>query len=188
VYAGGIMPYEIAVSRGHENHIFDDLIKMTGSDTFELSIFVNQNARQMPWDQHRRYFEFQDKYPYFHFKKGKPYAAVTKILSKYDVGIFFDNILRASYNMDHFRFNIASKFFTYLESGLPVIVYEEAEFMADWVERYNLGATYRANKPETIIPAIREVARNDYSENINKFCKMHAMDSNEKLLIRAHNL
>jgi hypothetical protein len=188
VYAGGIMPYEIAVSRGHENHIFDDLINLTGSDSFELSIFVNRNARDMPWYQHKRYFDFDKTYPRFHFRKGQPYYAITNTLSRYDAGIFFDNILKSSYNPSHFKFNVASKFFTYLEAGLPVVVYDEAEFMADWVKRYNLGATYQAKKLESIVPAIKRVAANDYSENISKFCKTHSMDANQKVLMEAHGL
>ena len=73
VYAGGVIPYHIAVERGHINHVFDNLIHLAAKDSFELSIYVNQNAREMPWHQHSRYFEFEKQNPYFHFKKGLPY-------------------------------------------------------------------------------------------------------------------
>ena len=40
VYAGGIIPYEIAISRGYENHVFDDLIDVAEKKTFDLTIYV----------------------------------------------------------------------------------------------------------------------------------------------------
>ncbi len=188
VYAGGIIPYEIALERGHENHIFDDLIKLTGLDTFELSIYVNQNARNMPWHQHKHYFDLEKAHKYFHFNKGLPYHKITKALSKHDAGIFFDNILKSSYNPDHFKYNIASKFFTYLEAGLPVIIFEEALAMARIVEKFKLGAIYKAREPRTILQAIKEVSANDYRKNINFFCTNFLMKKNAVKLIEAYAL
>jgi glycosyltransferase involved in cell wall biosynthesis len=188
VYAGGIIPYKIALERGHENHIFDDLIKLTGPDTFELSIYVNQNARNMPWHQHKHYFDLENTHKYFHFKKGLPYHKITKALSKYDAGIFFDNLLKASYNPDHFKYNIASKFFTYLEAGLPIIIFEEATAMARLVEKFKLGAIYKAREPRTLLQAVNEVKANDYRENINVFRTNCSMQKNAGKLIEAYSL
>lgn len=188
VYAGGIIPYEIALTRGHENHIFDDLIELTGPGTFELSIYVNQNAREMPWHQHQHYFDFEDKHKYFNFKKGLPYYSISKALSQYDAGIFFDNISRSSYKLEHFKYNVSSKFFTYIEAGLPIVVYEEAEFMADLVREYNLGSIYKAREPYTIIHAIEEVTHNDYAKNIQSFCNNFSMEEEVKLLMEVHDI
>ncbi len=188
VYAGGIIPYEIAVARGHENHIFDDLIELTGPDTFELSIYVNQNARDMPWHQHDHYYAFEKKHSCFNFKKGLPYSEITEGLLQYDAGIFFDNISRASYSLEHFKYNVASKLFTYLEAGLPVIMYEESEFMADLVRDYNLGTTYKALETGTIIKAIEEVMANDYTESIASYCREFSMEKYSQLLIEIHNI
>ena len=188
VYAGGIIPYEIAVAKGYENHLFDDLIVLTGPESFDLSIYVNQNAREMPWPQHKHYFDLEDKYRYFHFKKGIPYHSVTKHLSQYEAGIFFDNISSSSCDLDHFKYNVSSKLFTYLEAGLPIVVYEEAEFMANLVKEYNLGTIYKAREPDTIISAIEEVTYNDYAKNIESFCNNFSMDKKAQLLIKAHDL
>ena len=188
VYAGGIIPYDIAVARGYENHIFDDLIELTGLDKFELSVYVNQNARDMPWHQHDHYYQLEKVYPYFHFKKGLPYYEVTEGLQQYDAGIFFDNISRASYSMDHFKYNVASKLFTYLEAGLPVIMYEESEFMADIVRNYSLGTTYKARETRTIVKAIEEMMNNDYTENIESFCREFSMENYSQLLTEIHTV
>lgn len=188
VYAGGIIPYEIAVARGHENHVFDDLIALTGQESFDLSIYVNQNAREMPWHQHKHYFDLEDKYRYFHLKKGIPYHSVTKHLSRYEAGIFFDNISISSYDLDHFKYNVASKFFTYLEAGLPIVVFEEAETMADLIRRYELGTIYTAWEPKTIIDAIREISKKDYTENIKSFCNEFRMENVTPLLLGAHKV
>jgi hypothetical protein len=188
VYAGGIIPYEIAIERGHENHIFDNLIELTGPDTFELSIYVNQNAREMPWEQHKHYFELSRKYKYFHFKKGLPYHEISKRLQRYDAGIFFDNIPKATYNIEHFKYNISSKFFTYLEGGVPIVIYEEAEIMSNIVKTFNIGTVYKACEPQTIIQAIRNIAKNKYDDNIEYFCRKFCMENEVNMLLEAHGL
>jgi len=188
VYAGSIVPYRIAMEQGHQNHVFDPLIELADEDTFELSIFVNQNARDMPWHQHKHYFKKAEQNKWFHFKKGVPYHRVASVLSKYSTGIFFDNIPISSYRPEHFKYNIASKFFTYLESGLPIVVYEEAEYMARLVRRYNLGALYSAWDPQTIIDAIRSVGLRDYSSAIRSFCNQYPMDKYGPLLAEIHGV
>ena len=188
VYAGGIVPYEIALTRGHGNHVFDDLIQLTAADTFELSIYVNQNAREMPWHQHEHYFDLQETHKHFHFERGLPYDSVTQALSRFDAGIFFDNVRLSSYNPAHFEFNISSKFFTYLEAGLPVVVYEEAEAMADLVRSFGLGTTYRAQELHTIVPAVREIVGNDYLGGIEAFRREFSMESYAQTLLEVHDL
>ncbi|MBU1169599.1 MAG: hypothetical protein KKD44_08560 [Proteobacteria bacterium] len=187
-YAGGIIPYDIAVSRGHENHIFDDLIELTGPDTFELSIYVNQNARDMPWHQHGHYYDLEKSHHHFHFKQGLPYCEISRELSYYDAGIFFDNILLSSYSLDHFKYNLASKLFTYLEAGIPIVMYEESEFMADLVRDNNLGTIYSAREPRTIIKAIDEVMNNDYTQSIETFCREFSMEKYSQVLIAIHHI
>lgn len=188
VYAAGMIPHEIAVSRGHENHIIDDLITLTGEENYELTIYVYQNAREMPWYKYQNYFDLENRCRFFHFRKGLPCYAITEELPQYDAGIFFDNISMSSYNMEHFKYNIASKFFTYLEGGLPIVIFEEAEFMADLVRDYKLGSIYKARQPQTIVEAIKEASRNDYRKNITSFCKKFSMEKNIPLLLEAHNL
>ena len=188
VYAGGIIPYEIAVSRGHENHIFDDLIAMTGADTFDLTIYVNQNARDMPWHQHRHYYDLEKKYPFFHFKKGLPYHQIAQELSEYSAGIFYDNIKHSSYNPDHFRYNIATKLFTYIEAGLPIIMYEESECMADMVRENSIGEIYSINNEKTIIDAARRICDHSCSDNVDAFLKTYSADSYQEDLLRMYGI
>ena len=112
----------------------------------------------------------------------------TEALSKYDAGIFYDNIPRCSYNLDHFKYNVASKFFTYLEAGLPIVVFEEDEYMRRQVEQYKLGSVYKAREPKSIIQAIGEVVQNDYSPYIEQYLKNKSMKNNTASLLRAHKL
>lgn len=188
VYAGGIIPYDIALSRGHENHIFDDLIDMTGPDSFDLTIYVNQNARDMPWHQHRHYYELEEKYPFFHFRKGVPYHSVAKELSRYTAGIFYDNIKKSSYNPDHFRFNIASKLFTYLEAGIPVIVYDESEYMANLVKGAGIGEVYSIQDEKTLVHAASRIAKGSFREAIDRFCKTNTCDAYREGLLTLHGI
>ena len=68
------------------------------------------------------------------------------------------------------------------------MVFEEAETMADLVRRYELGTIYTALEPKTIVDAISEIAKNDYTENIKSFCNEFRMENVAPLLIGAHKV
>ena len=188
VFAGGMVPYQIAVSRGHENHVMDGVIHLSGADSFELSFFINQNARKMPWHEHQRYFDFEKEYPYFHLVKGLPYAELPRNLAQFDAGIFYDNVAGSSYNPAHYKYSFASKLFSYLEAGLPVVIYEELEAMAAMVKKYHLGTIYRVMESHSIIDAIHEASENDYAAAIKAFCQQFSMESLTDTLMAIHNL
>lgn len=188
VYAGGLIPYEIALSRGHGNHIFDGLIELTGPGRFELTLMVNRNAREMPWQQHRHYNELESSHSRFHFRKGAPYKDLSQTLCGFAAGILFDNLHLSSYSLEHYRYNVASKLFAYLESGLPVVVYEESEVMAQLVRKHHLGTTYEGRNPASIVEAVHAVQKEDFTDSIRDFCSHHTMENQAEKLFEAYGL
>jgi len=143
VFAGGIIPYHIAVTRGHGNHVFDPLIEATARQRLRLKIFVNQNAREMFWKEHDHYFNFCRTYPSFEFVRGVPFNQLPNHISNAHFGLIYDNLAMASYPIDHFRYNMATKIFCYMEAGLPILVYEESEYISSLVREHNIGIVYR---------------------------------------------
>lgn len=145
VFAGGVMPYHVAKNNGHGNHIFDPIIKALAKQNIQFTMLANLNARNMYWEEHKRYFDMQSKYNGFQFKKGVPYHQLSKTICNYNFGIIYDNLNESKYDIKHFKYNMATKFFSYLEAGLPILVYEEAEYMRKYVEEYNIGVVYSLN-------------------------------------------
>ncbi|GFK94942.1 hypothetical protein NNJEOMEG_02790 [Fundidesulfovibrio magnetotacticus] len=142
VFAGGIIPYHIAVARGHENHIMDPLIHAVCGHGGAMTFVVNQNAREMFWQEHQRYIDFQNVYPAFSFEKGVPFFQLPAKLAAHDFAIYWENIPESSYNPDHFAINMATKIFSYVEAGLPILVHTQAPYIHETVVEGGFGLSY----------------------------------------------
>lgn len=155
VFAGGIMPYHLACMRGHEEHIFDPVIHAVCQTGARLSFYVNQNARDMFWHEHQRYMDFGLRYEGFEFLKGIPWFELPGVLCRHHVGIHYENSGVSKLNPKHFIYNMATKIFSYLEAGLPVLVPEKAETMRDFVEEHGIGIAYNIDSLPGILDRLR---------------------------------
>jgi len=186
VYAGGIIPYHIAISQGHENHIFDPLILDTAEDGIKLTFFVNQNARNMFWHEHQHYFDLEKKFPHFHFKRGIPFFQLPEVLRKFHFGLLYDNVRDSSYRKEAFKYNMSTKVFSYLEAGLPILVYEEFEYIAKFIREHSVGIVYSLKR----INEIRKLMENaDYpklKENVIKFREVNDISTIVPILKRVY--
>jgi len=142
VYAGGVMPYHLALKNGHENQIFDPVIEETAGQDIELAIFANQNARNMYWHEQEHYLAMQARFPHFSFHRGRPFHLLPGIIADCHFGLLYDNVAISSYRLEAFHVNMSTKIFSYIEAGLPVLVYEEFVYIARLVREYGIGLEY----------------------------------------------
>lgn len=159
VYAGGVMPYRIAVASGHENQVFDPLVTRTAGLDLELRFLVNQNARNMHWEDQERYVALTAHYPHFHFQPGVPFHALPAAIADCHYGLLYDNMRISSYREEAYWYNMSTKVFSYLEAGLPILVYDDFRYIARMVEEHGLGLTYSLDRIEEIPDLL---ARADY--------------------------
>jgi hypothetical protein len=169
VFAGGIMPQHIAKAQGHEGHLFDPLItKVSGMDCL-LTFYVNQNARNMYWEEHQKYLDFQSECSNFRFLKGVPLFSLPERLSAHHFGVYYENSRASSYNPKHFKYNMATKIFSYLEAGLPVLVPETAEYIRDFLVQYGMGIPYCLESLDEVIRRISRLDHETILSNVRRF-------------------
>lgn len=169
VFAGGIVPYNIARERGHGNHIMDPVITSLCTRGIDLTFYVNQNARDISWEDHEHYWAFQETYPNFHFKKGVPFFDLPNRLSDHHFAIYYENVQRSDYHDKHFSINMATKFFSYIEAGLPIIIHTGAHYMLDLVERYGIGLVYDIENLDAIPDLIQSCDHQTLQKNIDVY-------------------
>ena len=182
VYSGGVIPYHIAKSAGHENHIFDPLIHGICAQDLELSIYANQYAREMFWDEHSRYSDMAKKYPGFEFIPGVPFHELPKAISGFHYGLIYDNYSISSYDPVAYKYNMSTKVFSYLEAGLPVLVYEEMEYIARFVKENGIGVVYSLDRIDQLERLLAQVDYEVLRNNVKDY-----RDSNH-LVARAQEL
>jgi len=175
VFAGGIMPYQVAMAKGHGEHVFDPLIHAAGKSSLDLTIYVNQNARNMYWHEHQRYIDFQKKYPSFKFLKGVPFFQLPQRLSAFNFGLHYENRANSKLNPDHFNHNMATKIFSYLEAGLPVLVPEKSRYLQRFIADHGLGISYDPDAIENLPTLIGKKDVTPIVQKIELFRKRHNM-------------
>ena len=166
VYTGGVMPPGRAHELGHTNHIFFDMIRQITSQGIRLTVYANQNAKNMRWHRQKPYFDIQSKSPLFEFRSGIPIDRVAFFGRHHDFGLFYDNLTLHRFSDKHFRFMTATKFFSYLEMGLPILVYPESEFLTMLVQKHRIGITYDARKPVGLKRTLLECDYDTLRENV----------------------
>lgn len=185
VFAGGLIPYDIAVKKGHEGHVFDPLIQgiCQGHDpAMEFSVFVNQNARESYWEEHAHYLDYQAVYPGFHFYKGVPFFALPERICCFEYGLYYENFKASSYNPLHFKYNMPTKLFSYIEAGLPVLVPEHAEYIRSYAEKHGFAVIYRAEDPRTIHRAVEKADYQKLAASVLSFRRARSMDTGLPML------
>jgi hypothetical protein len=160
IYTGGLMPPRRARELGHTNHLFFDLIQQMTAQGIELTIFANQNDRNMRWHRQKPYFDLQNSNRLFRLKTGRPVDKISRVGSRYHFGLFYDNLTTHQFDPIHFKYMTATKFFSYLEMGLPIMIYPESEFLYRLSQRFQICVEYDA---KTLGGLKRAIARRDYA-------------------------
>jgi len=184
-YAGGVMPYRIAMARGFGHHDFAPVIEALSRDGLDLTFFVNQNARDMRWHEHDRYFDLERAHPGFRFLPGLPFHEITESLREFHFGLMYDNLGETRFSPEHFRYNMSSKLFTYLEAGLPLLVHDRFDYIADIVRRHGLGIIYRLDALDRLPELLAAADYTALRANVARFRRDHPLMETLPGLLRA---
>lgn len=177
VYAGGVMPFHIAMKLGHENQVFDPVIEGTAGGELELTILANQNARNMFWEEQERYLSMQERLPHFAFRPGLPFFALPAGIADFHWGLLYDNVALSSYRPEAFHTNMSTKIFSYLEAGLPLLVYEEFHYIARLVREHGLGVVYSLNRLDRLPELLARADLPALRENVRRFRERFELDT-----------
>jgi hypothetical protein len=186
VFAVGVVPYQIALERGIESQIFDPFIEAVARNGSTLTFFVNQNARNMHWDEHQHYFELATRFPKFTFRKGVPFFKLPRTLSDFHYGAVYENVPASSQNPKHFEYNMPTKMFSYLEAGLPILTHDRATYVREFVETHSLGLVYDIDRIHEIPQMIARADHGELKSAVERYRDAHDMDSALNDLERAY--
>jgi hypothetical protein len=118
------------------------IVRTLTGQNLKLTLYQSvQHSRCHPKELYKEYYDEAKINPLFEFKKGIPMPAIINALhGNYDFGLM---LFRFEKNLavgeQHLKGTMASKLFTYIASGLPVIISEELEYMADFVHDTGVG-------------------------------------------------
>lgn len=138
-FAGSVNP------SSHPDAVFGD-VKLLGligeliAQDLEFHLFFNPFQKLDPQGVFWDYFHQQALNPRLRLRQGISPAALAGELAQLHYGSMLYRIPAVFHiRAEHFRYMMPTKFFTYLEAGLPVLVSEELRGIAGLVRRHGLG-------------------------------------------------
>ena len=167
VFAGTLNP------SSHPSPAFGDvqllgLIKKLLRQGLVFHLYLNpyQADSKLFWD----YQYLAKAEPGFTLFKGKGPAELPRSIAGYHYGSMLhlfpeDNAIKK----DHLRYILPTKFFSYMEAGLPVLVSEELEAVADLVREHGLGLVLSRNDLCKVSEMLRRKDCGALRENVRAF-------------------
>ncbi len=183
VYAGGSW----LEWQGHVS--FLEIIKKITSQKIHFHI----SDPVLTKEKEKAYKEIERTNKYFHFYGSMNLNEFNKKLSEYDFGILPDfvsdtNIINPLFS----KITMANKIFSYIESGLPVIVSSQLEFMKKIIEENEVGFAVKYEELENLREIIEKKDYKKVLKNISKFQKKFSLSKNiskiEKFYEEIYNL
>ena len=136
------------------------------------------------WD----YTFFEKGTPYFNIKDGLPPDKIPHELTHYDYGVMFYPFDRDLQVLpDHLKGIFPSKFSTFLEACLPIIVSEELSFVAKIVKKYNLGIVISQEDIATLPDILATANRTEFIKNIRQYRNNNMMELHIKRMTQFYD-
>ena len=153
-------------------------VKLLAKEKIYVDVFIPSEA-SLETGFFQEYIQFAEESPYFTISNGLMPGPINSKISTYDFGLvahYFDKTARLT--DFHNNITMASKLFTYYESGLPTIVAKKFVSMAEHAEENGVGVAVSSNNLVTGITQI--IQKLDYAKmkkNVQTFCENNFMEN-----------
>lgn len=173
VYAGGSW----ITWKGHVS--FLDIIQKVTSQKIHFYMYDSSLTEE----SEKTYKELEKKDKFFHLCEKASFDSLSKKLSEYDFGILPDFVYDTKVVNPLFsKITMANKIFSYIESGLPVIISDQLEFMKKIIEENNVGFAVKYEELDSLRKIIEKKDYKKISRDIGKFQKDFSSSKNIRLI------
>jgi len=184
LYTGGLIPRneahpaEIFPERGLFD-VFEELIRKG----FQVEVLHDPNRPlKNKKESLKDFFKLAEKNKNFRFFDGIPPDLYAKKAANYFAGMILSNIpIQNKIGKNILRGGVGTKFFSYLEAGLPILVNKEYIYMKKLIEKYNAGLTISFSDLILIkkVEIIEKISNS--KDNISSLLKDFYLDYNQKI-------
>ncbi len=176
VYGGNVAPSH-SWERLLGDVMFHSLVEKVTKQGIYFDIYCTPHSSSIKfkrefWD----YILMAKKSELFKFEKGVPLNEATKKFAKYDFGAMIYLYDRGTFLKEHNSTRLPGKFFTYIESGLPIIISEEVGYGAKIVKEYEIGIVISQKDLDNLPQIIGRYDRNKLKANVKRAQKELSME------------
>ncbi|MBS3078633.1 hypothetical protein J4218_00760 [Candidatus Pacearchaeota archaeon] len=172
VYAGG----PLAAWNGRV--AFIDVTK----EITKQGIYFSTSSKPIIEKDSEIFFDEEKRNPYFKFGERGRSEYFSKNISKYDYGIIPDFFDTSIINPLWPKTSMANKLFTYIEAGIPIIINEQSEVMADVVKNNSIGIVIKYEELKNLKKIILKKDYNKLLKNMKKTQERYRLSKNIHLI------
>jgi hypothetical protein len=116
------------------------------------------------------------RYPHYRFEAGALPGAIAARIAGYDYGLMLYDFEGVIIGDEHFANMIPSKFFMYLEAGLPVLVSDRWRAVCDVVRAFDIGRAVTRAEYETLPALLATLDPETHRRNVRRAREALAID------------
>jgi len=164
---------------------FHELIKEITKQGIYFDIYTTPHVSPLKFEQfYSDYIDISKQDNLFRFKEGLfPHEAASEF-SRYDFGMMVCFFNQGTFLSESLNTRLPTKFFLYLEAGLPILVSEELKYVSKIVREYDIGIVV---KQEDIYNLSKIIPTYDYEKlknNVITARKELSMETHINTLLR----
>jgi len=167
VYAGTIDPSRAEDVFTGDNYLLGEF-ELLLSQGLSLDVFLTCEKQVIPV-QYQAYQELEELYPDFKIHARSPLdELIRKLSGKFHFGIQIGRCDKQMLEVNQRRYSstFSAKLWSYIFAGLPIIVNEELQGMAEFVSRYDIGLTVSCYRHEDVALLLSKVTPERYAEMV----------------------
>ncbi len=171
VFAGGVPPFD----NRRVPEIFGDAQLVTTflkflREDFQRKLSVYNNPYIVPKKDYKNcygpHFELMESYPGYQFLFGLEGIKLRRRLATYEFGLMIYDFHGNIIGKNHFKNIVPTKFYLYLESGLPILISEEFEAACSLVSEHKIGVVVSQSDLPNLEGILNNVDPTELKKNV----------------------
>ncbi|MFH1673081.1 MAG: hypothetical protein ABIF87_06620 [Pseudomonadota bacterium] len=123
----------------------------------------------------------------FRYHKAVHPKKLTEVLLEYDAGLFVHDYKNSQIKKDVIDRTMSSRFFEYLEAGLPIVMSCELQFMVNILEKNSLGISIEYDQMQNLSKLLHPQKLSSLQRNVKKYVNKMIMEKHIHKLIEFYN-
>lgn len=162
---------------------FKEFIDAIGPSSVDFHIYPSPESDKV---HYLEYKQLEKKWTNFNMNHTLPPNELQGVLVKFNFGVvpFADD--NADKYLYKYEYASTLKLFSYLESGLPVVVPNNWKFIKWVVERYQIGVAFQLSDLANIGQEISDEKNNILRTNVSNFVKNNSLDDKISVINRLY--
>lgn len=148
---------------------------------FHLHIY-NSPFRSNAEDGMSPIIALANTYKNLHFHEGVPHNQIIQEIGKYDFGLILSAVNMET-NLNGpllWKGAVGTKFFTMIESGLPIIIMKEKQAKARFIEKNKMGLSFHTDEHDQIMATVLKANYDEMRNNVQVFNETQTFDKYNK--------